>query len=64
MKQWEKINWPALNRRAREIEAELWQWSLGQHDFKKKGVAAPPTQADHATTQALMVWADDGGPAA
>ena len=64
MKQWDKINWPVLNRRAREIEAELWQWSLAQHDLKEKGVAAPVTQADHATTRALMVWCDDGGPAA
>ena len=45
MKQWDKINWPALNRRAREIEAELWQWSLAQHDLKENSVAAPITQA-------------------
>ena len=38
MKQWDKINWPVLNRRAREIEAELWRWSLAQHDLKEKGV--------------------------
>ncbi|MFC1975725.1 hypothetical protein ACFLXQ_04955 [Chloroflexota bacterium] len=64
MKQWDKINWPVLNRRAREIEAELWQWSLAQRDLKEKGVAAPVTQADRTTTQALMVWCDDGGPEA
>ena len=65
MRPWNEINWPALNRRAREIEAELWQWSLAQHDLKEKGVAAPTTQADHATTtRALMVWSDDGGPEA
>ena len=64
MKQWDKINWPALNRRAREIEAELWQWSLAQHDLKENSEAAPITEADHATTLALMVWSDDGGPTA
>jgi hypothetical protein len=64
MRPWTEINWPALNRRAREIEAELWQWSLAQHDVKEGGVAAPTTQADHATTRALMVWSDDGGPEA
>ena len=64
MRPWNKINWPALNRRAREIEAELRQWSLAQRDLKEKGVAAPITQADHVTTLALMVWCDDGGPAA
>jgi DNA-binding IclR family transcriptional regulator len=63
MKQWDKINWPALNRRAVEIEAELWQWSLAQRDPKEKGVAAPITQADRATLRALMVWCDDGGSA-
>jgi len=63
MKQWDNINWPALNRRAREIEAELWRWSLAQRDPKEKGVVAS-TQADYATTRALMVWCDDGGPAA
>lgn len=64
MKQWDNINWPALNRRAREIETELWRWSLAQRDGKEKSVAAPSTQADHATILALMVWCDDGGPAA
>ena len=53
-----------MNRRAREIEAELWRWPPAQHDLKEKGVAAPITQADPATTLALMVWCDDGGPAA
>ncbi len=61
MKQWDKINWTALNRRAREIEAELWPWSLWQHHLKEKDVAAPITQVDHTTTHALMVWSDDGG---
>ncbi len=46
MKQWYEINWPALNRRAREIEAEIRRWPLTQHDLKEKGVAAPITQAD------------------
>ena len=62
MKQWNKINWPALNRRAREIEAELWRLSPAQHDPKEKSVAASITQTDYA--RALMVWCDDGGPAA
>ena len=64
MRPWHEINWPALNRRAREIEAELWRWSLAQHDVKEEGVAVLTTQADHATTRALMVWSDDGGPEA
>jgi hypothetical protein len=65
MKPWNKINWPALNRRAYEIEAELWPRFLAQRDLKEKGMAAPPiTQTDHVTAQALMVWCDDGGPAA
>ncbi len=64
MKQWDKINWPVMNRRAREIEAELWQWSLAQQDLKEKGGAILIIPADHATTRALMVWADDGGPVA
>jgi hypothetical protein len=64
MEQWKKINWPALNRRAREIEADLWRWSPEQGDLKEKGAPAPITQADRTTAQALMVWSDDGGPAA
>jgi DNA-binding IclR family transcriptional regulator len=64
MRPWHEINWPALNRRAREIEAELWRWSLAQHDVKEEGVAVPITQADQATSHALMVWSDDGGPEA
>ena len=64
MKQWNKINWPALNRRAREIEAELWRLSPVKHNLNEKSVAAPVTQTDSATTRALMVWCDDGGPAA
>ena len=62
MKQWNKINWPALNRRAREIEADLWRWSPERGNLKEKGAAAPIiTQADRAIAQALMVWSDDGG---
>ena len=61
MEPWNKINWPALNRRAREIEAELRRWSPKQGDLKEKGAAASFTRADHATDQALMVWSDDGG---
>jgi len=64
MKQWDKINWPVMYRRAREIEADLWQWSLAQQDLKEKGGAAPIIPADHAAIRALMVWADDGGPVA
>ena len=62
MKQWYEINWPALNRRAREIEADLWRWSPEPGDLKKKAAAVLITQADRATARALMVWADDGGP--
>ncbi len=64
MKPWNKINWPALNRRAYEIEADFRRGTLAQHDLTKKDVAPPTTQADHVTAQALMVWCDDGGPAA
>jgi hypothetical protein len=65
MKQWNKINWPALNSRAYEIEAELWPCFLAQHNLKEKSVAASPiTQADQVTAKALMVWCDDGGSAA
>lgn len=53
-----------MHRRAREIEAELWQWSLAQQDFTEKDAVAPITQVDHITIRALMVWADDGGPVA
>jgi hypothetical protein len=35
-----------------------------QGALKEKGAAAHITQADHATARALMVWSDDGGPAA
>jgi hypothetical protein len=64
MEQWNKINWPALNRRAREIEVDLWRWSPERGNLKEIGPAAPTTQADRATARALMVWSDDGGPAA
>jgi hypothetical protein len=61
MAQWNKINWPALNRRAREIEADLWRGSPKQGDFTEKDPAAPIIPTDRATAQALMVWSDDGG---
>ena len=64
MKRSNKIKWPVLNRRVREIEAELWRWSLAQHDLKEKGATAPITQTDYTTARALMIWADDGGSAA
>jgi len=64
MKQWNKINWPALNRRAREIEAELWRLSPAKHAIKEKSAAAPVAQLDYATIRALIVWCNDGGPAA
>ena len=55
MKQWDKINWPVMHRRAREIEADLWQWSFAQRNLKEKDGVASITPADHATTRALMV---------
>jgi len=61
MKQWNKINWPAINRRIREIEANLQQERPERDDFKEKGLTVPGTQTDRATAQALLVWADDGG---
>jgi len=64
MKQWNKINWPAMNRGVRKIEVDLQQWWPAQGDLKEKGAAAPVIQADRVTAQALMVWCDDGGPAA
>ena len=64
MQQWNKVNWPALNRRAREIEADFWRWSPERGNLKEIDPAALITQADRATAYALMVWSDDGGPAA
>jgi len=64
MKQWNKINWPAMYRRARKIEADLQQKRTERDDFKEKGTTAPGTQTDRTTAQALMVWVDDGGSAA
>lgn len=61
MKQWDKINWSAMNRCVRKIEVDLRQWWPEQDALKEKGVATPSTQAERATAQALMVWADDGG---
>lgn len=61
MKQWDKINWPALNRRASEIEASFWRWSPVQDNLKENGLAAPVTLVDPAIIRALMVWCDDGG---
>ena len=61
MKSWNKINWPALNRRTSKIEVDLRQWWSEQGDLKEKGATAPVTQADCTTAQALMVWGDDGG---
>jgi len=47
-----------------KIEDDFWRWWKEQGALKEKGAAAHITQADHATTHALMVWSDDGGPAA
>ena len=64
MKQWGKINWPARNRRTRKIEADFRRWSPELDDFKEEGTTVSITPSDRATAQALMVWSDDGGPAA
>lgn len=53
--------WPVLNRRAREIETDLWRSPPKQGDFTEKGSGIPITPGDRATAQALMVWSDDGG---
>ena len=62
MEQWNKINWPALNRRAREIEVDLRPGSPEPDALKEPEALKPITPADRATTYALMVWSDDGGP--
>ncbi len=67
MKPRNKINWPVVKARRAlklKIEDDFWQWWKEQGALKEKGAAAHITQADHATTHALMVWSDDGGPAA
>ena len=64
MKQWAKINWPVMNRRARKIEADLWRWLPQSDTLKKPDVPAARPQTDRTTAQALMVWSDDGGSAA
>ena len=64
MKQWNKINWSAINRRIREIEANLQQERPERDEFKEKGTTTASMQTDHTTAQALMVWVDDGGSAA
>jgi hypothetical protein len=64
MKQWNKINWPALERRGREIEADLQLWLAERDALKESGATAPNTQLDCAIQFALMVWSDDGGPPA
>ena len=64
MKQWNKINWSAINRRIREIEANLQQERPERDDFKAKSTTSVSMQTDHTTAQALMVWVDDGGSAA
>ena len=64
MRQWNKINWSAINRRIREIEADLQQERPERDDFKEKGTTAVSMQTDHTTARALMVWVDDGGSAA
>jgi len=61
MRLWSKINWPALNRRACEIEDDLWRWSPGQDNFTEKDPATAIIPTHRATAQALMVWCDDGG---
>ena len=64
MKQWNKINWPAMNRRSRKIGVDLQQRRPERSDFKEKGTTAPSTQTDRTNVLALMVWSDDGGLAA
>jgi hypothetical protein len=61
MRIWNKINWPARNRRVRENEGDFRRWSPEQGDFSEKGPATPNTPSDRATAKALMVWSDDGG---
>jgi len=61
MRLWKKTNWPARNRRVREIEADFRRWSPEQGDFTEKDPATPSAPSDRATAQALMVWSDDGG---
>jgi len=46
------------------IEDGLGRWWKEQGALEEEGAAAHITQADHPTTRALMVWSDDGGPAA
>ena len=65
MKPWNKINWQvAKARRALKIEDDFWRWWQEQDALKKQGGAEHLTQTGRATTHALMVWSDDGGPAA
>jgi len=64
MKLWNKINWPAMNLRARNIEADLQRWPPAPDALKDPETISPNSQTDRTIAQALMVWSDDGGPAA
>lgn len=67
MKLWNNIDWPTAKAgRALKlkIEDDFWRRWQEQDALKDKSAAVHLTQADRATTCALMVWSDDGGPAA
>jgi hypothetical protein len=65
MNPWYKISWQGTKvRRDLKLEDDLWRWWQEQDARKEKGAVAHIAQADCATVHALMVWSDDGGPAA
>jgi hypothetical protein len=66
MKSWNKIKWLVVKaRRVLKLRIEDdWRWWQEPDALKEKGATEHLTQADRATRRALMVWSDDGGPAA
>lgn len=65
MKPWHKIKGQAVKARsALKIEDAFWRWWKEQDALKEKDTAEYLSQAERAILYALMVWSDDGGPAA
>lgn len=48
----------------KKTAADFMRWCREQDALNKQAAEEAITQADHAISRALMVWADDGGAAA
>lgn len=64
MKPVNKLKQPQPARRTHKTKDDFLRWLRKQKDLKKQAGEEKFTQAARATSRALMVWADDGGPPA